>query len=141
MHASIVIDDELMNDAMRLTGVKTKRGAVELALKSLIPLENQKKIRHFRGKLKWEGNLEVPGTGHRLSSIPVSGLTISMYVHSDQRCGILPYLEKKRITVRKTVNVMIATFCIEHDLPLLHADRDFYPFHQHLNRVIHRVTN
>ncbi|MCB1936847.1 MAG: type II toxin-antitoxin system VapB family antitoxin [Nitrosomonas sp.] len=57
MRTNIVIDDELMNDAMRLTGVKTKREAVELALKSLILLEKQKKIKHFRGKLKWEGDL------------------------------------------------------------------------------------
>ncbi|SET14077.1 antitoxin of type II TA system, VapB [Nitrosomonas marina] len=64
MRTSIVIDDELMNDAMRLTGVKTNRGAVELALKSLIPLENQKKIKYFRGKLKWEDNLEALGTDH-----------------------------------------------------------------------------
>jgi len=42
-------------------------------------------------------------------------------------------LRSKGITVRKTVDVMIATFCIEHDFPLLHADRDFDPFHQHLD--------
>lgn len=41
-------------------------------------------------------------------------------------------LRKKGITVRKTVVVIIATFCIEHGLPLLHSDRDFDPFHQHL---------
>lgn len=64
MRTNIVIDDELMNDAMRLTGAKTKREAVELALRSLILLEKQKKIKHFRGKLKWEGNLEALRTDH-----------------------------------------------------------------------------
>ena len=64
MRTNIVVDDELMNDAMCLTGVKTKREAVELALKSLILLENQKKIKHLRGKLKWEGNLEALRTDH-----------------------------------------------------------------------------
>ncbi len=42
------------------------------------------------------------------------------------------FLRKKGISVRKTIDVMIATFCIENDLPLLHADKDFAPFHQHL---------
>ncbi len=57
MRTNIVIDDELMNDAIRLTGVKTKREAVELALKSLIKLKKQENIKNFRGKLKWEGDL------------------------------------------------------------------------------------
>ena len=58
MRTNIVIDDELMNDAMRLTGVKTKREAVEIALKSLIALKKQENLKSFRGKLKWEGDLD-----------------------------------------------------------------------------------
>lgn len=57
MRTNIVIDDELMNDAIRLTGVRTKREAVELALNSLIKIKKQENIRNFRGKLKWEGDL------------------------------------------------------------------------------------
>lgn len=57
MRTNIVIDDELMNDAIRLTGAKTKREAVEIALKSLIELKKQENIKKFRGKLKWEGDL------------------------------------------------------------------------------------
>lgn len=41
-------------------------------------------------------------------------------------------LRQKGITVRQTVDTIIATFCLEHDLPLLHSDRDFQPFHDHL---------
>jgi predicted nucleic acid-binding protein len=41
-------------------------------------------------------------------------------------------LRKRGITVRKTIDVLIATFCIGKDLPLLHSDKDFEPFHQHL---------
>ena len=41
-------------------------------------------------------------------------------------------LRKKGITVRKTIDVLIATFCISKNLPLLHSDKDFEPFHQHL---------
>lgn len=42
-------------------------------------------------------------------------------------------LRKKGITVRKTIDTIIATYCIENKLPLLHSDRDFKPFHRHLN--------
>ena len=41
-------------------------------------------------------------------------------------------LRKKGITVRKTIDVLIATFCIANKLPLFHWDRDFEPFHKHL---------
>jgi len=42
-------------------------------------------------------------------------------------------LRKEGITIRKTADVIIATFCIENDLPLLHSDKDFLPFVTHLN--------
>jgi len=58
MRTNIVIDDQLMDDALKLTGLKTKREAVELGLKTLISLRKQEDIRKFRGKLKWEGNLD-----------------------------------------------------------------------------------
>lgn len=41
-------------------------------------------------------------------------------------------LRKKGLTVRKTVDVIIASFCIEYDLPLLFSDKDFKPFVEHL---------
>lgn len=43
------------------------------------------------------------------------------------------FLRSKGVTIRKTVDVIIATFCVEMDLPLLHADKDFVPFKTHLN--------
>jgi hypothetical protein len=41
-------------------------------------------------------------------------------------------LREKGITVRKTIDAIIATYCIENNLPLLHSDKDFQPFHKHL---------
>jgi len=41
-------------------------------------------------------------------------------------------LRKKGITIRKTADVIIASFCIENNLPLLFTDRDFVPFVQKL---------
>lgn len=58
MRTNIVIDDGLMHDALKATGLKTKKEAVELGLKMLIKLKQQESIKAFRGKLKWEDNLE-----------------------------------------------------------------------------------
>ena len=41
-------------------------------------------------------------------------------------------LRKKGVTIRKTADVIIASFCIEHNLPLLFSDKDFKPFVQHI---------
>ena len=41
-------------------------------------------------------------------------------------------LRKSGTTIRKTVDLVIATYCIENKLPLLHSDKDFQPFHKHL---------
>jgi Arc/MetJ family transcription regulator len=58
VRTNIVIDDELMASALKLTGLKTKREAVELGLKTLIKLKQQEQIRQFRGKLSWQGDLD-----------------------------------------------------------------------------------
>jgi Arc/MetJ family transcription regulator len=58
MRTNIVIDDKLMADALKATGAKTKREVVELGLRALIQLKQQERIRGFRGKLRWTGNLE-----------------------------------------------------------------------------------
>jgi len=58
MRTNIVIDDKLMADALKATGLETKKEAVEEGLKALIRLQKQADIRSLRGKLKWEGNLD-----------------------------------------------------------------------------------
>ncbi len=58
MRTNIVIDDELMKRVLKLTGIRTKREAVEMGLKALLKLKRQEQIRDYRGKLDWEGNLD-----------------------------------------------------------------------------------
>ena len=62
MRTNIVIDDKLMEDTLRATGLKTKREAVELGLRTLLRLRQQADIRRFRGKLAWEGDLDAMRT-------------------------------------------------------------------------------
>ena len=58
MRTNIVIDDELMAAALKLTGFRTKREAVETALKIMVELKRQEQIRNYRGKLEWQGDFE-----------------------------------------------------------------------------------
>ncbi len=59
MRTNIVIDDRLMKEILRATGLKTKREAVDLALRTLLRLGKQIEIEQLRGKLHWEGDLEA----------------------------------------------------------------------------------
>ena len=54
-----MIDDKLMRDTLRATGLKTKREAVEEGLRTLLRLRRQAGIRRLRGKLVWHGDLET----------------------------------------------------------------------------------
>ncbi|QUY42580.1 type II toxin-antitoxin system VapB family antitoxin [Acaryochloris marina] len=58
MRTNIVIDDQLMADALKATGLKTKKEAVELGLKLLVKRNQQRDIRNLRGQLNWEGDLD-----------------------------------------------------------------------------------
>jgi Arc/MetJ family transcription regulator len=62
VRTNIVIDDKLMKETLRLTGLKTKREAVELGLRTIVRLRKQEEIRRFRGKLNWQGDLEAMRT-------------------------------------------------------------------------------
>jgi Arc/MetJ family transcription regulator len=62
MRTNIVIDDQLMRETLRATGLRTKREAVELGLRTVLRLKRQAEIRKFRGKLHWEGDLDAMRT-------------------------------------------------------------------------------
>ncbi len=67
MRTNIVIDDDLMANALKVTGLKTKRDVVEQGLKLIILRQDQQKIRELRGKVKWEGNLAKMRTDNDIS--------------------------------------------------------------------------
>ena len=58
MRTNIDIDDKLMNDALKATGLSTKKDVVELGLRTLIRLKKQEGIKRFRGQLKWMSDLD-----------------------------------------------------------------------------------
>ena len=57
MRTNIVIDDKLMSVALKTSGLNTKKEVVEEALRLLVKVKNQNKLKKFRGKLRWEGDL------------------------------------------------------------------------------------
>ncbi|MFH1196841.1 MAG: type II toxin-antitoxin system VapB family antitoxin [bacterium] len=58
MRTNIAIDDKLMNAALKISGLSTKKDVVEEALKLLVQVKKQSRLKKLRGKLKWEGNLD-----------------------------------------------------------------------------------
>ena len=58
VRTNIEIDDKLMKKALRATGTKTKKAAVETALRIAVTLHQQEKVRELRGIAHWEGDLE-----------------------------------------------------------------------------------
>ena len=62
MRTNIVIDDRLMRETLRATGLRTKREVVEEGLRTLLRLKRQEEIRRFRGKLNWQGDLDAMRT-------------------------------------------------------------------------------
>jgi len=59
MRTNIVIDDRLMKDTLKATGLRTKREAVELGLRTLLRLRKQEGFRKLRGKVEWTGDLDA----------------------------------------------------------------------------------
>jgi predicted nucleic acid-binding protein len=67
--------------------------------------------------------------GHLMALHQFSMLSTDIAIKAAENYRIL---RKKGITIRKTADVIIATFCINNRIPLLFSDRDFIPFKKHL---------
>ena len=58
MRTNVVIDDALMDEALEVSGLKTKRQAIEEGLRLLVRTRRQAQARGLRGALTWEGSLD-----------------------------------------------------------------------------------
>jgi Arc/MetJ family transcription regulator len=56
---NIVLDDKLVDDCMKVTGIKTQKALIDHALHELLRREKQLKILEIKGKIHWEGDLDV----------------------------------------------------------------------------------
>jgi predicted nucleic acid-binding protein len=85
----------------------------------------------------WIDDADYRAARHLLASLPVFdllGVSRAIKVAENYRA-----LRKLGVTVRKTADAVIATFCIEQRMPLLSSDRDFEPFVEHLG--LQRATH
>ena len=63
MRTNIEIDDEVLREAQRLTGARTKRETVDLALRELVARQRRIGILDLRGRVRWEGDLDESRRG------------------------------------------------------------------------------
>jgi len=59
MRTNVVIDDRLMEQALNVSGLHTKKDAIEAGLKLLVRLSTQERVKKYRGRLLWEGDLDA----------------------------------------------------------------------------------
>jgi Arc/MetJ family transcription regulator len=83
----VVVDDDLMESALKLSGLKKKKDAIEEGLKLLVQVKSQEAIRAFRGKLKWSGSLDEMRLNKWLSLIHRFGSTTSTEKKRRRRTG------------------------------------------------------
>jgi len=57
VRTNVVIDDKLMSRALRSSGCRTKRSAIEAGLRLLVEVNSQKRLRLLKGRIAWEGDL------------------------------------------------------------------------------------
>lgn len=63
MRTNIDIDDDVLREAQRITGARTKRETVDLALRELVARNRRLGILDLRGKVHWEGDLDASREG------------------------------------------------------------------------------
>ena len=63
MRTNVLLNDDLIRKAQQLTGIKTKKEVIQVALEALIRLREQSQVRSLRGKLAWDGNLDEQRQG------------------------------------------------------------------------------
>lgn len=63
MRTNIEIDDEVLREAQRITGARTKRETVDVALRELVARQRRLGILDLRGRVQWEGDLEQSRLG------------------------------------------------------------------------------
>jgi len=63
---NIVMDEKLIKEGMKATGIKTRRALVDYALRDLLRRESQKRILELKGKVHWEGDLSSMRKGRRV---------------------------------------------------------------------------
>ena len=119
--ASVWIDFFLNRDTPQTAALMTLLQTREIRTADLVMAEVLQGFRHDAAHDKALRLLSLPGI------LIVSDAAVAVKAAANYRS-----LRAKGLTIRKTIDALIATRCIVDDIPLLYADRDFDPFVQHL---------
>jgi predicted nucleic acid-binding protein len=119
--SSVWIDYFRSADTPQVALLDSFFGRSRLAVGDLIAAEVLQGVRDER-EFRW-----VKKTLDAFDHIDLGGYELAIKASQNHRL-----LRSRGITIRKTVDTLIATRCIENGLTLLHADRDFLPFAEHL---------
>lgn len=118
-----MIDDNLVNECQKLTGIRTRRALIDYALHEVRRRGRQKRLLQGIGSdADYIKTKEYLGD---LIFLPMRHAT------SVQAAEIYRSLRKKGVTIRKPVDCMIASVAIEYNIKLLHNDRDFNHIAKH----------
>lgn len=123
--SSVWIDYFRAADTPQVALLDSLLGRSPLAVGDLIAAEVLQGVRDER-EFKW-----VKKTLDAFAHIDLAGYDLAVKASENYRS-----LRAMGITIRKTIDTLIATRCIEDGLTLLHADRDFLPFAQHLGLTV-----
>jgi hypothetical protein len=129
----IVVDSSVWIDFLdgrnvhHVQRLRTLLGADEIAVGDLMLCEV------LQGLASERAAREVEALMRRFEIVPMAGDTIAVVAARNFR-----FLRRLGITVRKTIDLLIGTWCIENRRPLLHNDRDFHPMARHLGLIEYR---
>jgi len=93
MRTNIVIDDKLMDEAMTLSRLKTKKAVVETGLKLLVQIKKQEQIKSLRGKLNWDSDLDVMRLTSSNTRVNTPALARALCVEKNARYSTHIFLE------------------------------------------------
>ena len=103
MRTNIVLDDDLVREATRLTGIRTKRSLVDEALRLLVKTKKRRSILALKGRIQFADG----------------------YDHKTVRARVFFDCRRKGLTVRSSTDCLIAALALERGDVLLHDDADF----------------
>jgi len=66
IRTNVIVDEKLVKKALKLTKLKTRKSLFDYALRELLRHEQQRDLLKLRGKIHWEGDLEVMREGRNL---------------------------------------------------------------------------
>jgi predicted nucleic acid-binding protein len=126
----IVVDSTIWIDFLNGRNMRQVRqlraylGAEEIVLGDLMLCEI------LQGLDSEQAAREVEALLRGFEIVTMAGETIAVAAARNYRA-----LRRRGITIRKTIDLLIGAWCIEHHAPLLHNDRDFLPMARHLGLI------